>query len=138
MADFTTADKVRMKFQLDDTTLVPDALIDASIDDAHFELLRFLDAEVDVDTPEEALIMGETLLAGVHLYRSLASKDAFKQKHSTVGSQRIEEGRRFASLMMVASTVEEQAWYILEPYLAEVPYRYVLSTTDSLPILGEE
>ena len=137
MANFSTMDNVRLKFQLNDTALVSDSLIDGSITDAHIELLQFLDDEVDVDTPEEALIMGETLLAGVHLYRSLASKDAFQQKHAAVGSQRIEEGRRFASLMMVASTVEEQAWYILEPYLAEVPYSYVLSTTDSVPVIGE-
>ena len=137
MANFSNAEKVRLKFQLTDSILVPDTLIEGSIGDAHTELLRFLDDDVDTESPEEALVMGETLLAGVHLYRSLASKDGFEQKSNTIGRQRIEEGKRFASLMMIASILEEQAWYILEPYLTDVPSRFVLSATDSIPVIGE-
>ncbi len=138
MANFTTESEVRLKFQLNDTTLVPSGLVTQSIDDAHVEVLRFLDPEYDTEEPEDALVLGETLLAGAHLFRSLASKDAFEQKRGTIGRQRVEEGKRFASLMGVASLTEDQAWYVLAPYLAAYPARAVAGVTASTVVLGEE
>ncbi len=138
MANFTSESEVRQKFQLNDTTLVPSSLVTASIDDAHTELLRFLDPEYDTGSPEDGLVMGETFLAGAHLFRTLASKEGFEQKHLMIGGHRIEEGERFTALMTLASVTDEQAWYVLEPYLLDWPGRSVADATDSTPVLGEE
>jgi hypothetical protein len=138
MADFTTEADVRLKFQLVDTTLVPTTLIEAAIDDAHEEVLRYLDSSVDTEPPDEALVLGETLLAGVHLFRSLASKDAFDQKHVSIGGQRLEGGGRFAALTAIAERTEVQAWYMLEPYLEELPPRKCAGVTATEPVLGDE
>ena len=138
MSALTTETRVRAKFQLLDTTLVPSDLIEAAIDDAHTELLRFLAPDVDLETPEEALAMGETLLAGAHLYRTLGSKDAFDQKRLAIGSNRVEGSGRFDSLLAIAMIVEKQAWYLLEPYLGECASRCPCSVTVTQPVLGEE
>jgi len=138
MANFTTESEVRMKFQLINTTQVPSDLVAAGIDDAHTELLRFLDPDVDTGSPEDALILGETLLAGAHVLRSLASSDAVQQKHLVVGGQRIEEGNRFQSLMAMAEQASRLAWEALEPYLLAGPPRYVGAVTDTTPVLGED
>ena len=138
MANFTTESEVREKFQLSDTTLVPASLVNASIDDAHTELLRYLDPAYDVPSPDNAVVMGETLLAGTHLYRSLASKEAFDQRRVTVGAQRIEDGERFRSLMTIASMAADQAWLLLEPYLLDNAPRTVLDANASTLVLGEE
>ncbi|MBN2310875.1 MAG: hypothetical protein JXR94_18010 [Candidatus Hydrogenedentes bacterium] len=136
MANFTTESTVRTKFQLTDPALVPTDLVAASIDDAHLELLRFLDPDLDTASPPSALIMGETLLAGAHLFRSLASKHAFEQKQVVVGGQRIEAGQRFAALSAIATLAEDNAWYLLEPYLAAGRPRVPAAATDTAPILG--
>ncbi len=138
MANFTTESVVRTKFQVEDSTLVPSSLVTASIDDAHDELMRFLDPEVDTGNPEDGLVLGETLLAGAHLFRSLASKDAFDQKHVSIGGQDIAEGDRFAALTETADKAETQAWAMLEPYLAAAPTRTPADTTESTEVLGEE
>ncbi len=138
MPTFTNESEVRQKFQLTDTTLVPSSLVAAAIDDAHAELLRFLDSDTVTEPPEDALVMGETLLAGAHLYRSLASKAAFDQKRLGIGSTKLEESSRFQSLMAVAEAAEEQAWYTLEPYLEAPPPRTVGDVTDTETVLGED
>ena len=138
MASFATEDDVRMKFQLGDTTLVPSALVTASIDDAHAELLRALDPAHISDSPEDALVMGEVMLAGAHLLRSLASKDAFDQKQLVIGNQRIDAGKRFGALMTMASLAEQNAWYLVEVYLVDRPSQAPLSATDTVAVLGEE
>jgi hypothetical protein len=138
MANFTTESDVRDKFQLTDTTLVPSALVTGSIDDAHTELLRYLDPIHDVPSPDNALVMGETLLAGAHLYRSLASHDAFDLKRLSLGGQRIEDGERFRALMIIAEASADCAWMLLEPYLLEQPPREVFDVNASTPVLGEE
>lgn len=137
MACFTTEERVRAKFQLADTALVPSALIESAIEDAHTELLRHLDPEADTDPPDPALVMGETLLSGAHLYRTLAGADAFAQKRVSIGSHRIEEGERFRALTAVAAFTEKQAWYILEPFLTGPPPRTVCDSTPSRPVMGE-
>lgn len=138
MASFATEADVRLKFQLDDATLVPSTLVVGSIDDAHEELLRFLDPQFDTTPAEEAVVMGETLLAGAHLFRTLAAKDAFDQKQATIGGQRLEAGKRFTALMAVAALTEDQAWYVLEPYIEARPSRVLAAVTDTVPVLGEE
>ena len=138
MADFTTEALVRLRFQLNDTTLVPTTLIDQAIDDAHTELLRFLDPDVDTVTPEDALVMGETLLAGSNALRMLASSEAFGQKKLSIGGRRIEESDRFKALSELADISATQAWYILEPYAVERPSKTPAGVTDTTPVLGEE
>ncbi len=138
MAVFTSEEAVRLKFQLNDTTLVPSELVIQSIDDAHTELLRYLADEYAAAEPEDALVIGETLLAGAHVYRSLASGDAFKQRHVAIGGNRVREGERFESLTAIANLTEDLAWYTLEPYLEAESGRDVAGVTDSTPVLGEE
>ena len=137
MANFAAESDVRLRFQLNDAALVTAELIGACIDDAHGEIERFLDPEVDVDPPEMGLVTGETLLAGAYLYRALSAKDAFQQRNVTIGGQRIEDGERFRALMAVAALTEKQAWFVLEPYLTSPPVRLVLDCTESTPVLGE-
>ena len=111
MAAFTTESAVRDKFQLTDTTLVPSALVTGSINDAHEIVLRFLDPVFDVPSPDAEVVLGETLLSGAHLLRSLSSSEAFTQKRLTIGGQRIDVARRFEALNDAADSAEEQAWH---------------------------
>lgn len=138
MANFATESSVRLRFQLSDAVLVPTDLINASIDDAHTEVMRVLDPEFETDPLPAGLATGETLLAGAYLYRALASKDAFQQRNVTIGGQRIEDGERFRALTAIAALAEKQAWFVLAPYLAEQPGRVVLHASPSRPVLGEE
>jgi hypothetical protein len=137
MAAFSTESDVRLKFQLEDTTLVPSDLVTQSIDDAHEVVLRHLHDDVDTGSPAAALILGETLLSGALLLHSLSSNDAFVQKNVSVGGNRIAEGGRFDALRSAAATAEDQAWYLLQPYLADEPERFLLGVTDTRPVLGE-
>lgn len=137
MAIFTSESAVREKFQLTDTTLVPATLVTTSIDDAHEVVLRFLDPVYDVPSPDTALVLGETLLAGAHLLRSLASSEAFTQKRLTVGGQRTDVARRFEALTDAAGTAEDQAWHVLEPFVLGRPARVVADVTDTTPIVEE-
>lgn len=138
MPAFTNESEVRARYDLNDATLVPAALIETAIADAHEELLRYLNPAFDVEEPEAVIVIGETLLAGAHLFRTLAAKQAFAGKRLTVGGQRIEEGTRFDTLMAVAASSEAQAWYILEPCLIAVPPRTAARATDTIPVLGED
>lgn len=137
MANFTTESAVRLKFQANDTTWAPSGLVVASITDAHDEIMRWLDPSVNIQSPEEGLVLGETLLAGAHLLRSLASKDAVLQKDVMIGGQRVETGKRFAALMALSAKVEEAAWQTLEPYLRDREGTVLAAVTDSAPVLGE-
>ena len=137
MAVFTTETRVREKFQMADTMVVPSDLVVQSIEDAHTEILRFLDPAFGEGTPDDALVMGETLLAGAQVHRSLASKAALEQKRVTVGGQRFEATGKAEALAAIAQVVENQAWYLLEPYLAARPSRTFGETTDTTPVLGE-
>ncbi len=137
MAGFTTESEVRLKFQLPDATLVPTDLVTKSIDDAHEVVLRKLHPDVDTASPDAALVTGETLMAGALLLHSLSANDAFVQKNVSVGGARIAEGGRFDALQSAAATAEEQAWYVLQPYLAEEPERLLLGATNTRPVLGE-
>ena len=137
MTMFTTEAAVRLKFQINDTVWAPAALINDSIANAHAEILRRLDPATPVEPPPEALALGETWLAGAHLLRSLASKDAAQQKDVVVGGQRIETGQRFAALVALSERAEREAWAALETYLRPVPVEQVAAVTESIPVLGE-
>ncbi len=137
MAAFTTESAVRAKFQVEDRVAVPSSVVQGSIDDAHAVLLRALDEGVDQGTPEAALVLGETLLAGVHLLRSLASSSA-QGVVVSVGGQRLSHGDRFAALMALASKTEREAWRVLEAYVGDRPRCPLGATTDSVTVLGEE
>lgn len=137
MANFTTEAAVRLKFHWHDTALVPSDLVQSGIADAHTELLRFLEPVHASGPADDALEMGETILAGANVARALAAQDASAQKRVTLGAQRIEEGARFTSLMALANVAETQAWYLLEPYLRDRPARATTHVTDSQPVLGE-
>ena len=82
MAGFTTEAAVRLKCQVEDTVAGSSALVLESIDDAHARILAELDPGVDVVTPEENLVAGETLLAGSCLMASLASGEAVFDRRS--------------------------------------------------------
>ncbi len=137
MPIFTTEAAVREKFQLADTALVPSVLVSRNIDDAHTVLLRHLDPAFDVPTPDAALVLGETLLAGAYLLRSLASASAFARKDLSIGGQRIESSRRFEALTEFADGAEQGAWQALDPYLAARAADSVAAATDTQPIVKE-
>lgn len=138
MANFTTETAVRDKFQTTDTTLIPSGLVTQSITDAHTEIIRYLDPIFDTSPTDDGVVLGETLLAGAHLLRSLSSKEAVEQKRVSVGSARIETGPRHKALTEQADTAERRAWSTLEIYLLELPPQIILSPTISTPVLGEE
>ncbi len=137
MANFTTEAAVRLRFHWHDATLVPAALVQSAIDDAHTELLRFLEPAYADGPADDGLEMGETILAGANVARALAALEAATQKRVTIGGQRVEESARFTSLMTLAGVAETQAWFFLEPYVRDTPARCEANTTDTLPVLGE-
>ncbi len=136
MATFTSESAVRLKFQVTDAASVPQDLVLKSIEDAHEEIVRCLDSVVDQASPEETLILGETLLAGAHLLKSLAAKDAVQQKEVMVGGQRVDTGKRYAALMALSKQSGEQAWEALRPYLREPSGVVEAAVTDTTPVLG--
>lgn len=138
MATYATEDDVRLRFQLNDTTLAPQNLVLDCIDSAHEEVLRHLDPAYAVEPPASAVAVGETLLAGAHALRALAAKDAADQRQVTIGGQRLDAGRRFDALIEMAARTEEKAWYVLEPYVKARNAAAPAATTDTVPVLGEE
>lgn len=138
MAVFSSESAVREKFQLSDTVLVPSTLITVSIDDAHLEVLRALDPQFDVPTPDDEVVLGETFLAGSHVLRSLSSKHAFEQKDIVVGGKRISGGRRFEALQEAAEDAATRAWETLEPFILPVTARKVADVTDTTPVWDKE
>ncbi|MEA3364488.1 MAG: hypothetical protein U9Q79_02515 [Candidatus Hydrogenedentes bacterium] len=137
MASFTTEAMVRLRFQLNDTASVPTELVQAGIDDAHTEILDRLDPAYAEEPYPEALVLGETLLAGANVYGGLAAKDAHDQKQVVVGGQRIEPGDRFAALAGTANGARVTAWRLLAPFLREQPPHAPAVLTDTVPVLGD-
>lgn len=138
MATFATELDVRTKFLLSDPAAVPAELVLASLNGAHEELLRYLDPAYAEGTPDGRLVLGEILLAGAHLYRSFAGKDAFDQKQVTLGGQRVDAGKRFEALTSFSTLLETSAWYMVEPYLQQRPPRAPVATTDTVSVLGTD
>lgn len=138
MANFTTEAAVRAKFHLPEETHAPAALIARSIDDAHLELLRLLDPQYDVDPPNDVLVLGETLLAGALLFRSLAAREGVDQKHLSLGGHRIEEGQRFQSLHALALETALDAWQTLAPFLVGADARTLACATATQSVFCED
>lgn len=128
---------MREKFQLTDTTQVPVSLVNRNVDDAHLILLRFLDPIFDLPEPAAAVVLGETLLAGAYLMRSLASGAAFARRKVAVGGQRVEPSGKAEALLAQADAAEAEAWRTLEPYLVVIPTDKLAAASDSQPIVGE-
>lgn len=134
---FTTEALVREKFQLADTTQVLPSLVNRNIDDAHLILLRFLDPVFDLPSPAAAVVLGETLLAGAYLLRSLASGAAFARRKVAVGGQRVEPSGKGEALLAQADAAEAEGWHTLEPYLVVIPSDKLAAATGSQPTFGE-
>ncbi|MCC6144866.1 MAG: hypothetical protein IT368_13755 [Candidatus Hydrogenedentes bacterium] len=134
---FTDETTLRTRFQIPDESTASTALINASIEDAHTHLLRFLDPQYDLPEPDPQLVFGETLLAGAYVLRTLAAGDAAAQQDITIAGQRISPGNRFAALMTLAEKAEVNAWPILAPFLLPKPGIPLAMTTDTIPILGD-
>jgi len=137
VANFATEADVRLKIQLEDTELASAALINARLDDAHREILQRLDPSVDPGVPPDAVVAGETLLAGAFVLASAAARTSANRVEVRVGGQRIETGQRFAALMTLSEKFEGEAWRVLAPFLKSQPGRNLAAPTDSVPVLGE-
>ena len=138
MPNFTTEGEVRAKFHLPDEAHAPATLIQRSIEDAHLEILRLLDPQYDVAPADDALVLGETLLAGALLFRSLAAREGVDQKRVSLGGHRIEEGRRFNSLQALSLETALEAWQTLAPFLVGADPRQLARATSTQPVFGEE
>lgn len=134
---FATEAQVRLRLQLNDAEAVPDALISACLEEAHDELLRFLDPVYDMAPIETPIVTGETLLAGARVLRAIAAGDAAKQQDLQIGSHRIRPSGRAEILSTLAAMTEKDAWYVLEPYLTALAPSQPAAVTDSQEVLGE-
>jgi len=139
MASFTDEARVRLKTQLTDTGKVAADLVTRSIDDAHAEILKWLDPAYDVTPPDEDLVRGETLLAGAYLLRSLASGAAFDIKGLRILEETVSETGKHKALMTLAEGFEQEAWEILAEFLVEQEggANFQSGVTESEDILGE-
>lgn len=137
MPEFTTVARIRDTFHLADTAIAPDALIERALADAHTEITARLNPNAETEPPDEALVLGETLLAGAHVFRALAAGDAAEQRHVAIGTARVQAGRRFDALAALAALAQDQAWYILAPYLRQPVPRTLLGASATAPVLGE-
>jgi len=136
MSFFTTEAAVRLKFQVSDASWASPTLVEESIAHAHMEILPALNVSTPLEPPPAEVALGETLLAGAHLLRSLASGEGSRQKEVVIGGQRIDMGKRFAALIALSERAEAEAWHALTPYLAAEPSQAMARATDSTPVLG--
>jgi hypothetical protein len=134
MSAFTNESAVRLKFQIADTVLAPSALIGDAIAEAHETILQALDPAVDTVHPPNALVIGETLLAGACLFRTLAGKCATNPMDIVVGGQRIARGSQFSALLSFANEANAKAWTTLEPYLQTGIASQPALLTDTVPV----
>ncbi len=139
MANFTDETRVRVTTQLTDTAKVSSELVTRSIDDAHSEILKWLDAAYDVTPPDENLVRGETLLAGAYLLRSLASGAAFDIRGLRILDETVSETGKHKALTTLADRFENEAWAILGEFLVPQPggAYFQSGVTESGEILGE-
>ena len=135
---YATESDIRIRFQIYDTVMVPSDLVTTCLDEAHRELLRFLDPVYD-ETPTEApIITGEVLLAGARVFRAVAAKDAMERQDLQIGSHRIRPSGRADALAAIAVIAEKDAWYLLEPYLLATPAHMMATVTHSTPIFDAD
>ncbi len=138
MTPFTTVEQVRGKFDLPGEDDLPDAPIEQSIADAHRDVMALIAGAHASPPVDEAIILAETYLAGAHLFRTLAAREAFDQQRVAIGRQRVEEGARFRSLLAIAAAAEAEGWRWLAPFAEAWSSRKLARPTDSKPVLGEK
>ena len=136
MAVFATEANVRLAAQIDDTAIASTALIEASIAEAHENVLADLDDTVDPEDPPDGLVRGEILLAASILLRALASRDAMGQVELQIGGQRIGAGQRFASLMTMARQFEKEGARTLGALAVKPTVMPPADLTATTPVLG--
>lgn len=137
MAVFATEAGVRLAVQIDDTAIASAALVEASIAEAHERVLADLAPDIDQESPPEALVRGETLLAASILFRALASRDAVEQVELQIGGQRIDAGKKFASLMTIARRFEKESARTLGAYTVWPTFQPPGEVTETVPVLGQ-
>jgi hypothetical protein len=138
MPNFAQVDDVRMLMQNDDAGIVPDAIIERSIDDAHETLLVLLLPAMDTEHPTPLLIRGEALLAAAYALGALARGAAGGGYAVHLGGNRLEAGARFERLRQSAADTEAEAWQTLAPFLIQPPPIPPAAATPSRPVLGTE
>ena len=136
MAVFATEAGVRLRVQVDDVAVASVALVEACIAEAHERVLILLDDGVDLESPPEAVVQGETVLSGAILFGALASGDSVEQVELQIGGQRVGTGQRFASLMSMARQLEKEARALLAPYGVAPGGVAVADVTTTTPVLG--
>jgi hypothetical protein len=135
---FTTEEHVRERFLPEGDAQATTNQIACAIDAAHLQIAPALRPDAPLDPPSEAIVLGETLLAGARLFEALAAHDAYDQRRLKVGHAEVREGERFRSLMAAAADAESRAWEVLAPFMAAKEQRVPAAATDSQPVLGEE
>jgi len=137
MPAFTTEDDIRLRLQLNDTALAPQDFVLQCIEDAHDQVLRWLDENIDPESPPAALVYGETLIAAGVIFRALAAREAAAMRNMKIGEQSLNTERRFASRMTYAEELERQGWGVLEEFLAPRNSATLLLPSPTTPVLGE-
>lgn len=115
MAAFTTEEAVRLKFRLEESDGATDALVAAGIAHAHHDVLTRIRPEF-AETPPDAVVIAETLLAGAATLRSLGARLALDRRETRLSGHQIETGRRFPALIETAAAAEAEAARLLAPY----------------------
>lgn len=133
---FTTESLVRLKGQVEDTGKVSSALVLDAIEDSHTRIVARLMDSVDQQSPPDAVVLGETLLAVSAVLASLAAGQAAEGDRVVVGGQRVETGVHLSKLRREVAAYAEEAWLVLAPYLKPVG-RQGMVTTATQPVLGE-
>ena len=133
---FATEHDVRLRFQFTDAAAVPADLIEAAVEAAHERLMQRLLPGCAADPPA-AVLLGETLLAGAEVLRSLAAREAAARANVRIGGQQVSAPGRFADLMLMADAATDAAWHVLADCLLPFPAQRVLAPTASVPVLGE-
>lgn len=138
MPNFATVDDVRLMMQNDDAAIVPNAIIQRSIDDAHECILPLLLPSTDTEQPDPPLVRGEALLAAAYTLGALARGAAGGGYAVQLGGNRLEAGARFERLRRSALDTEAEAWRTLAPFLIPPPPEPPATATASQPVLGKD
>lgn len=137
MPVYVTEADVRLAVQIDDTAIASTALVEASIAEAHERVLADLASTVDQENPPDLVVRGEISLAASILLRALASRDAVEQVELQIGGQRIDAGKKFASLMTIARRFEKEAARTLGAYAVWPVALPPGDVTATVPVLGQ-
>lgn len=137
MAVLATEAAVRLQLQVDDPNVASAELVTACIAEAHERVLAILDESVDLESPPDGVVQGETLLAAGSVLRALASRDAVDGVALQIGGQRIDSGQRFASLMSMARRFEKAGTGMLAPFEATPDGQSPVVVTRTTAVLGD-